>query len=587
MTGNSTYQPNIALFAALVWLVIVGQLLWLDWPQTARLLGDSDDAMRLVEVRALLDGRGWFDLHEPRLQPPLGYDTHWSRLVDGGLAGFFLIFRNFADAATAERLMRTVWPLIWLAPAIAGVITIAWRIGGRAASLVALLLLLFGLPAFLQFKPGRIDHHDVQITLALLTLAAAIWADRVRWTSWAAGLLSGVALAIGFEGLPFIVVAGASFAARYMIDRNHAASLARYGIAVAVSVMAVFFATVGHQFWTQTACDAMAINSAAPTTGCGLAFAIAGRWFADARPLVRGCAIAVAVGLATIGFILIEPRCLGGPLALVDPAVRPIWLAHVREVQSLATTLRDNPATGVGILAYPAAAVIAVLVLARDANLRRDSGFIIAAAALLTAIAMTTVAIRAAPYTMWLGVPFVAAALLHAFDRLKLTTLPARTLATIPFTPVALSFAAILLIEAIGPSPTMARDQRDDACFEVGNYAALVRLPAGLIATDVDYGTFVLALTPHSVIGAPYHRLAYGIVTSHRVFASAPDEAKKILGEARADYVMTCGSRAPKGLSETERARSLWDSLAAGMIPDWLEPIPGTGPFSVYRFKRG
>jgi hypothetical protein len=61
---------------------------------TAVTLPDADDAMRLVELRQFLSGgfASWFDLHEPRLGMPAGYDTHWSRLVDAGLAGLFLLF---------------------------------------------------------------------------------------------------------------------------------------------------------------------------------------------------------------------------------------------------------------------------------------------------------------------------------------------------------------------------------------------------------------------------------------------------------------------------------------------------------------
>jgi hypothetical protein len=156
MSGHSTYQPNITLLVGLVTLVVAGQLLWLDWASTAKLLGDPDDAMRLVEVRAFLAGAGWFNLHEPRLQPPIGYDTHWSRLIDAALMGLFLIFRSFTDTAFAERLMRAVWPLLWIAPSIAGAVAISWRLGGRAASLVVLLLLLLGLPAFfsVQARPN-------------------------------------------------------------------------------------------------------------------------------------------------------------------------------------------------------------------------------------------------------------------------------------------------------------------------------------------------------------------------------------------------------------------------------------------------
>jgi len=38
-----------------------------------------------------------------------------------------------------------------------------------------------------------------------------------------------------------------------------------------------------------------------------------------------------------------------------------------------------------------------------------------------------------------------------------------------------------------------------------------------VVATDIDYGPFVLALTPHSVVGAPYHRLSSGIAAAHRI----------------------------------------------------------------------
>ena len=50
---------NVGALLGAVWLVVIVQLLFANWAGTALTLGDSDDAMRLVEVRALLDGRGW------------------------------------------------------------------------------------------------------------------------------------------------------------------------------------------------------------------------------------------------------------------------------------------------------------------------------------------------------------------------------------------------------------------------------------------------------------------------------------------------------------------------------------------------
>jgi hypothetical protein len=222
MPNNLLRQPNLVALVALVWLVVALALLLQYWVQTAETLLDTDDAMRLVEMRAWLAGQGWFDLHQPRLQPPIGYDSHWSRLIDAGLAGLFVMFKSVVDPAAAERLMRAWWPLLWLLPTIAGTVAIALRLAGREAAMFALLLAMVGVPAYQQFTPGRIDHHCVQIALTVLALAAVVWSDRKHWTATAAGALSGGALTIGFECLPYLAVCGVMLGLRYAMNREAA-----------------------------------------------------------------------------------------------------------------------------------------------------------------------------------------------------------------------------------------------------------------------------------------------------------------------------------------------------------------------------
>jgi hypothetical protein len=108
-----------------------------------------------------------------------------------------------------------------------------------------------------------------------------------------------------------------------------------------------------------------------------------------------------------------------------------------------------------------------------------------------------------------------------------------------------------------------------------------------VIATDIDFGSFVLALTPHAVIAAPYHRLADGIIAAHRIFALPPAAARGVLAKFGATYVVVCGARVPPGMSAAERAVSLWGRLEAGAPPDWLEAMPARDGevFKVYRIK--
>ena len=134
---NLLRQPNFAALVALVWLLVALALMLQHWAATAETLLDTDDAMRLTELHRWLGNgffSGWFDLSEPRLQPPAGYESHWSRLIDVGLAGMLAAFGFFVDPELAERLMRAWWPLLWLLPTIAAMISIAWRIAGREAA---------------------------------------------------------------------------------------------------------------------------------------------------------------------------------------------------------------------------------------------------------------------------------------------------------------------------------------------------------------------------------------------------------------------------------------------------------------------
>lgn len=590
MPNNLLRQPNFAALVVLAWLLVALVLLLQHWPQTAETLFDTDDAMRLVQMRSWLAGHNWFDLHTPRLQPPLGYESHWSRLVDVGLAGLFLLFSNFVEPAAAERLMRAWWPLLWLLPTIAGMAAIAWRIAGREAATVALLLAVVGVPGYQQFTPGRIDHHNVQIALVLLTVAATVWSDRKRWAALAAGACTGAALAIGFEGVPYLAVCGAAFALRSVFDRDAGLALRNYSIALALMTVAAFVVSVGPDHWSRDLCDAIARNNVAAVLTAALVLTAAGH-LAHEHAVTRLLAVAAAPCLAGAVLFLLEPRCIGGPFATVDPAIWPVWHDHVRELQPLLRVFRVNPLTAAAIAAFPAAALLAAVMLAGERDVRRDFGFLTAAVVFVAGAATTVAAIRGYSYAIWLGMPLVAAAALRLFALLHLKTLFARTLAGLMLTPLVLSSGAITLVHAAGYDDTdgFARTESRH-CFRTANYEPLARLPAGLFVTDISYGPFLLALTPHRVMAAPYHRLSGGIVAAHRALSAPPEEARATLNQIGAQaaqaapiYVMLCGPRPPDGVNEPARSASLWGRLQANAVPAWLTPVPETGSFAVYR----
>jgi hypothetical protein len=569
--------PPFAFLLGVAWILASLQLIAGDWALTAFTMPDADDAMRLVQVREFLAGKGWFDLHETRLAPPTGYDSHWSRLIDTGLSALLLAFRLIWAPDHAERLTIVVWPLLWLLPAIGAISAIAWRLGGRNAGLIALLLAAFSLPAFQQFRPGRIDHHNVQIALALLTVAASVWAGQWRPAAAITGVLSGLALAIGFEGLPFIVVAGAGFAFRFVFDREAASDLRIYGLTVALCTLVAFLVSVGPGRWAHMACDAIAINSTVAAVTGGLALAAIGFFHHsnDWRQRMLVVAGAGAVSLAV--FVGLEPRCLGGVFALTDPAIGPAWINHVAEVQSLNRMMHRSLANGLSLVAFPAAALVALLIVGRR---RRDAAFLIAAGAFITAAAMTVAIVKVFSYAIWFGLPFVAVALAN------IRSIVPCAFAALALTPSAVGLGAIGIASAVGSEPIVMTTPERQACVSKDGAVALARLPRGLIVTnELDWAPYLLAFTPHSQLAAPYHRLSSIIVTAHQALAKPPSEARDIVAASHINYIAICGPRGPLGVKGDALELSLWNQLRTARVPEWLEPVTLEGPFTVYRVR--
>jgi hypothetical protein len=588
MSPGSMHRPNFAVLLGLAWLMVLLQLMAQFWTMTGYTMPDTDDAMRLVEMRGFLAGQGWFDMHQARVAPPAGFDLHWSRLIDAGLAGLFFFFRLFADRDMAERLMLALWPVLWLIPTIGGSAAIAWRIAGREAACVALLLAVFGLPGMGQFRPGRIDHHNVQIALAVLTVAATVWSDRLRFAAPLAGAITGLALAIGLESLPLLALCGMAFALRYVLDPAAATPMRAYGLSLAASTLVAFLVSVGPDHWGSSFCEQLAINSTVAVMISGLGLAVASARLPARRLWTRCATLLAAVAAAAALGLWFEPRCIGGPFAIMNPTVRTLFLMNISEMQSLARMLRLEPLNAVATASFPALGLLATMLVAKA--LRRDFGFLTTAAAFLLACAGTVAVIKFYSYAVWLGVPLVAAAAHYVFGWLKLRSVVPQFVAALLVTPAAITLGAMTLASAGGTAQGLDIDPPDrQACVRRDSAAQLARLPVGLMVTNVlEWGPYLLAFTPHSVLAAPYHiRLGDSILAANDAFGLPPARARDVMTAAGVDYLVICGPQGPVGLTADQEAASLWGRLKDGEVPDWLVPVPGLDghPFTVYRVR--
>ncbi len=590
---TSRLRVRFVLLAALAVTVEVATILgvW-GFPRVFRSLGDTDDAMRLVMVRRLLDGAGWYDQRITRLQPPEGVYMHWSRLLDGAIATLDKAAGAFLDPAAAETFTRFAWPLLWIFPAVACALFMARALKGAAVYPCALLLAM-NFRLFTQFTPGRIDHHDVQITLVLAALAAAMatfTSRRIALLAAVAGVATALAIAIGVECLPYLAIVGAYFVLRFVWGGEPRAARA-YGLALGLAAPAAFLAQTPPPLRMTPVCDALGPNLTTGLVLLGLGLAGA-TWMARRGGWGQRAALAGLVAVVgTAGCLLQDTSCIHGPGAHVDPKLAGMWLNRIAELQPLGAFFIGDPTGAILSAAGPALGLAGLAWLAWTPDYRRRPDFQLLAASLLLASAFTLFAIRYADYAQWFAVPVLAVVVVRLAQRVRHLQLAATALLALVASPFLLSMAAAQVILPATRSmrpPPLSKPVLDakGRCYETRNYASLGSLRPGLALAAVDLGPFVLATSPLSVVGAPYHRLDVGLPESYRVFALPADGAASTVRALHIDYVLSCQGFVINADNSAFGPGSLQAALYGGRPPAWLERLSRPGAvIDVYRVR--
>jgi hypothetical protein len=542
---------------------------------------DSDDAMQLVEVRALLNGQTWFDLTAYRLDPPHGVFMHWSRLIDAPLALFIRLFELFMPVAAAERLTRVVFPLLLLSLLYVGVAQLARRLIGAQGVLPALLLALFSGAVFGQFQPGHITHSASQVVLLVFMLGGfvASLTPGLAYRAAVAGLLASVSLAISLETLPFIATLAASAVVLWVAAAQELRkSLLAFGLGLGLSLPLLFVASVGPARWSNLACDAFSPAYLVP----GLAGAGALVGLGLASPRLRNWRWRLtAAGGAGAGVLvvtaLIRPGCFLDPYTGIDPLLREVWLKHVEEALPLVRFALLRPTAALALWMPLAIGLAATLMAIKYDRERARLRWVVVAAVTGVGFLLVFWQIRLIAFVSPLALLGSSWAIVQFQNYVKSTRWQAASalvlLAIAPFS----SFGWALALPGGDASP----DSRN-ACLATSAFASLAHLPPGLVAGPIDAGSHILALTPQSVLAAPYHRDNRGNRIVLDALLATPDRAQGILKAAHVAYVVNCTGFSEYKALAARAPTSLAARIVQGSPPAWLTPLPQNGPYQVF-----
>lgn len=549
-------------------------------------LGDTDDNMRMMQVRALLHGQDWFDLRQYRLNPPFGANIHWSHLVDLPLAAIILTLRPFVGGAYAELVAAAVAPMIPYLVLLFGVAVTARRLIDPRAFLLPIVPLFFAGMTNGMFLPERIDHHGWQIGLLALSVAGLVDPKRLRG-GILLGITSALSLAIGLEMIVNLAIAGGAVVLFWVSDRDERRRLLGYALSLGGSLSFCFlvFASYANRL---PVCDALSpVWLSDGLLACALLFAMGVFTPGDWRARL-GISIAAAAVIAAF-HMRFWPQCLTNP-EHVSPDTYALWMKYVREARPV---YGEPWKIAIQMMALPVTGTLGWALLAwrnrgdRDV-LRRTLG---AALVGVTAAAMMFWQIRTGPAAQMLSV-VGAAALIWAIAPL-LARLRNPYLSTLGLVAVAIIGLGLVvpLVMVFWPdqraSPgEIAVNRANVLCNLIGEYRPIALLPKGKVFTFVDLAPRLITVTHHDSISGPYHRNGEQIVDVMKAFRGSADQAHAIIsGKYHSDYLLTCPYSSTTTIFMSETPNGFYGQLQKGEIPAWLKPIPlpPGSPFKIWK----
>jgi hypothetical protein len=588
-TPRPSWRNDLAL-ALIAALVLVAVSACNGFRELTNAGGDNDSLLRLVEVRDMLAGQGWFDLHQYRMGLEGGFVMHWSRLVDAPLAAIILSAAALTGSmAMAEAIAQVLWPALLFCAAVFFTARAARSFAGAGAVLPAVVVGAAALHFIGIFSPGALDHHNVQLTLTMASLSLLLEAPVRRWAALFSGLCAALTLAVGMETAPYVAAIGACTAILFVVDPGGERRIAMdFGLGFAGVSALVFVTTIPPSAWGQAQCDAFSTVQfvVAALAGAGLATIVS----VDAasrtrrRRLVSLGLLAVVLGSVVVSLF---PQCLAAPYANLDPRLRELWLDYIDEAQSLYKLVLYDPARVVARFATPLLAVaLMALRFSRGGWRRQDS---LVGGLLVVALLVSAWEVRGSTFSIAFAVIPLSAWIAKWRQRAETSASRGALLRMVAAWLISVnaiwSAAAEATSSAFETRAAVKDASVDGSCQGKASFAALSRMPGTTVLAISNLGSPILAYSGHRVFAGPYHRNIAGNLLALDAFLGSDADARSVVEGHHVGLVAVCRGNPESQLFAATAPDGFLAGLMRGNVPEWLEPVADTkgAPLELYR----
>ena len=535
-----------------------------------------DDYMRIVQVLNWIDGASWFDFNQPRINPPEGMLMHWTRLPDLPIAAVIIATQDLVGRDNAVIIAAFLVPAIFLFGFFLSAGWAAIPVVSQVNAPNAVLAAFMSLPLLANFQPGRFDHHNWQLLLAMLMLGSLIrclLCPRSRSPAIFAALCVSLSLWIGMEGLPRLFAFCLTLSICWVFWGQKILKPALiFSIALLGFCLIILTLTRVPSQWFVVTCDSFSIAYVG-VAGANLVFWSSHWLFVRHHNSIGQRFIVLIICAVTplISLILLFPECLSHPYSKLDPELSTAWLGLIAEAR---TVLQLQPAEISLSFSLPVIGLLVVISQLKNTNQRKQLIWITLAVHLLVALLLALMQKR-----------FAALANLYALIPIAwlLSTLFARIKEKWTGFSRIIFICGVLVL--IGPFPSFAlmvflgQDKSEAITIRKCDVQSLepilsTRSDSEVIANFIHSGAQLLFYTKHSISAAGYHRDIKGTLNMYKLFsAKHDDEALEIIQRKNIKLVLVCPFSSELEIYKKPGYRTFYERLIDGNIPPWLLPI--------------
>jgi hypothetical protein len=547
---------------------------------------DNDDLMRLVQVRDLLAGQGWFDMMQHRLDPPAGGFMHWSRIADIGIAAPMLMLRQILPGQMADALALMLYPAFILLAFLLVITKILRQLSGDHILVPALIVVLTCWSVMQQMTLGRIDHHGLQILLTFIALAQLLKAETL-WSGFVAGVSMALSLGIGLETLAYVAVLQLAVLALWSWQLAHKIFVRGVGLGMVAGCALVVFGTINPALWFAPVNDAFGRSHAALLLLGGVAWIIVSwlPWMEWRQRLMAGSTAGLA---ATAVIVMACPEITQAPYATLDPYLKLWMLDYITEAAPFwkfaATSTMQATLYGLFLLSGLGSALYLTIIAATPAARSR---WMVVTSLLAVASLIAMLQVRGFNFAHALALLPCTAMITHVrslYPQRLSFILSSWVCLTTPGL-FMICFSADYALKHLSSGSAVEHVALVDDCEKHQTLLALQGLPEAVILAPLNMGAPILAYTHHSVLAAPYHRVQRGMKDTIMAYRAPADQARSIVVRRQIDYVLYCKAMSETKVFQRGTPNSLMADLDHGKVPAWLQrvPLPTGNPLQLYR----